>query len=56
MNEFDELRKSFSSLTDFQLALSENPEQYGAALPEITGYTYSVVLVYKSGHEKLNNL
>lgn len=41
MNKFDELRKSFSSLTDFQLALSENPEQYGAALPEITGYTYS---------------
>ena len=41
IDEFQKLRKSFSSIEEFQLELERNPEQYGAVLPEITGYTYS---------------
>lgn len=40
MEEFIGLRNSFPSIQDFQLAISENPAQYGAVLPEIVGYTY----------------
>lgn len=39
--KFDNLRNSFTSIQEFQNAISENPEQYGAALPQINGYTYS---------------
>lgn len=38
--EFDELRNSFLTLEDFQLAITQDPEKYGATLPEITGYQY----------------
>lgn len=41
VDSFNELRDSFSSVQDFQRALAENPESYGIALPEVTGYTYS---------------
>lgn len=37
---FDSVRNSFPSIQAFQSALSENPENYGATLPEIAGYTY----------------
>ena len=40
IESFDSLRNSFPSIQDFQLALSENPAEYGATLPEIIGYTY----------------
>ena len=30
----------YKQAQDFQLALSENPAEYGATLPEIIGYTY----------------
>ncbi len=40
IEEFDQLRKSFDSVSDFQLAVTEDPAKYGAALPEIQGYTY----------------
>lgn len=38
---FDELRNSFSSVHDFELAIANDPETYGAALPDVNGYTYS---------------
>lgn len=38
--KFNELRNSFSSLQDFQLAIAKDPDKYGAQLPEIEGYTY----------------
>lgn len=40
VQKFDELRTSFPSIEDFQTALTQDPAKYGAALPEITGYTY----------------
>lgn len=41
IKEFDDLRKSFASVDEFKKALAEKPEEYGAELPVITGYTYS---------------
>lgn len=41
LERFNELRDSFPSVQDFQLAIAEDPESYGIALPEVTGYTYS---------------
>lgn len=38
--EFNTLRDSFSTIEDFKLAIIENPELYGAILPEVVGYTY----------------
>lgn len=38
--EFDDLRNSFPSIRDFQLAITKDPVKYGATLPEVTGYTY----------------
>ena len=39
--KFDELRKSYPSDEEFRAAISSDPEQYGATLPEITGYNYT---------------
>jgi len=39
--EFDALRNTFQSLHDFQNAIASNPDEYGAALPKIAGYTYT---------------
>jgi len=41
IKEFDALRNSYASVEEFKKALAENPEEYGAELPAITGYTYS---------------
>lgn len=41
IKEFDATRKTFASIEEFKKALAEQPEEYGAGLPEITGYTYS---------------
>lgn len=41
LERFNQLRDSFPSVQDFQLAIAEDPESYGIALPEVTGYTYS---------------
>ncbi len=41
VKEFDDLRNTFASVEEFKKALAENPEEYGAELPAITGYTYS---------------
>lgn len=40
IEEFQNLRDSFSSIEAFQNALRAEPEKYGATLPEIIGYTY----------------
>lgn len=39
--KFNELRNSFSSVEEFQKAVFENPEKYGAMLPEVNGYDYT---------------
>ena len=39
--KFNDLRNSFSSVEEFQRAVSENPEKYGAMLPEVKGYEYT---------------
>lgn len=39
--KFNELRNSFSSVEEFQKAVSENPGKYGAMLPEVNGYEYT---------------
>lgn len=39
--KFNELRNSFSSVEDFQKAILENPEKYGATLPDVKGYHYT---------------
>ena len=41
IKEFDATRKTFASVEEFKKALAEHPEEYGAELPEIIGYTYS---------------
>lgn len=41
IKEFETLRNSFPSVKDFQDAIAQNPAEYGADLPQITGYTYS---------------
>lgn len=41
VQQFNELRNSFSSVNDFRLAITQDQVKYGAVLPEITGYTYS---------------
>lgn len=40
-DEFEALRNSFASIQDFQDALTADPEQYGASLPEVAGYSYT---------------
>lgn len=40
IEEFNGIRNSFPSVQDFQLAMEKEPAKYGAALPEIVGYTY----------------
>jgi len=40
IEEFDKLRNSFDSVSDFRLAIAQNPAEYGAELPDIKGYTY----------------
>lgn len=39
--KFNELRNTFSSVEDFQKAISEDPEKYGATLPDVKGYRYT---------------
>lgn len=39
--KFNDLRNSFSSVDEFQNAVSENPEKYGANLPQVKGYNYT---------------
>lgn len=39
--KFDELRKSYPSDEAFRAAISSDPEQFGASMPEVVGYTYS---------------
>ena len=39
--EFDELRNTFDSIEEFEAAITANPPQYGAELPDVIGYTYT---------------
>ena len=39
--EFDELRNTFDNVEAFEVAITADPSQYGAELPEIVGYTYT---------------
>ena len=39
--EFDKLRNTFNSTAEFEAAISADPAQYGAELPDVIGYTYS---------------
>lgn len=39
--EFDKLRNTFNSTEEFEAAISADPAQYGAELPDVIGYTYS---------------
>lgn len=39
--EFDELRNTFDNVEAFEAAITADPSQYGAGLPEIVGYTYT---------------
>lgn len=41
IEQFDRTRNSFTSILEFQNAIAQNPEEYGADLPEINGYAYS---------------
>lgn len=41
--KFNDLRNSFSSVEEFQKAVSQSPEMYGAMLPEVNGYEYTEV-------------
>lgn len=41
IDEFQKIKNSFSSLEEFQMALKTDPEKYGAALPQVSGYTYT---------------
>ena len=41
IDEFQQIKKSFSSLEEFQTALKADPDKYGAALPQVSGYTYT---------------
>ena len=41
IDEFQKIKNSFSSLEEFQTALKADPEKYGAALPQVSGYTYT---------------
>ncbi len=41
IEEFNAVRDSFDSVSDFRLAITQNPAEYGAELPQIQGYTYS---------------
>ena len=41
IEQFNRTRDSFASILEFQNAIAKNPEEYGADLPEINGYTYS---------------
>lgn len=41
LDKFNTLRNSFSTIQDFKNAILEDPEKYGATLPNIVGYTYS---------------
>lgn len=40
IDEFQKLRGSFASFEEFQQELESNPENYGAVLPDVAGYTY----------------
>lgn len=39
--EFEELRNTFDSVEDFEVAIAADPSQYGAELPDVVGYTYT---------------
>lgn len=39
--KFDELRNTFDSVEEFEAAITANPAQYGAELPDVIGYTYT---------------
>lgn len=39
--EFEELRNTFDSVEDFEVAIAADPSQYGAELPDVIGYTYT---------------
>ena len=39
--EFDELRNTFVSIEEFEAAITADPSQYGAELPNVVGYTYT---------------
>lgn len=41
IDEFQKIKNSFSSLEEFQMALKTDPDKYGAALPQVSGYTYT---------------
>lgn len=41
IDEFQKIKNSFSSLEEFQTVLKADPEKYGAALPQVSGYTYT---------------
>ena len=41
IDEFQKIKNSFSSLEEFQTALKTDPDKYGAALPQVSGYTYT---------------
>ena len=39
--DFDELRNTFVSIEEFEAAITADPSQYGAELPNVVGYTYT---------------
>lgn len=39
--EFDQLRNTFDSIEEFEVAIASDPQKYGAELPDVIGYTYS---------------
>ena len=39
--EFDTLRNTYNSTEEFEAAIAADPDQYGAELPDVIGYTYS---------------
>ena len=41
VEEFDELRNTFDSVEEFEAAITTDPSQYGAELPDVIGYTYT---------------
>lgn len=41
IEKFNKIRNSFDSISDFRLAIANDPEKYGAELPDIQGYSYT---------------
>ena len=39
--EFEELRNTFDSVEEFEVAIAADPSQYGVELPDVIGYTYT---------------